>query len=68
LPELSEVVEAVEAPLRETVAPLPPAVGLIVPEMLKDWVDCGERLVLLTAAEHPQRKITGRSNMAKDRA
>jgi len=34
-PELLAVVVAVAAPLSVTVAPLPPAVGVIVPEMLK---------------------------------
>jgi hypothetical protein len=33
-PELSAVVVALAAPLSVTVAPLPPAAGLIVPEML----------------------------------
>jgi hypothetical protein len=33
-PELLAVVEALAAPLKVTVAPLPPAAGLIVPEML----------------------------------
>jgi len=33
-PELLAVVVAPEAPLSVTVAPLPPVVGLIVPEML----------------------------------
>jgi hypothetical protein len=33
-PELFAVVLALAAPLSVTVAPLPPAVGLIVPEML----------------------------------
>jgi hypothetical protein len=34
LPELSAVVVALAAPLSVKVAPLPPATGLIVPEML----------------------------------
>jgi hypothetical protein len=34
-PEEFVVVVAVAAPLKATVAPLPPVVGLIVPEMLK---------------------------------
>jgi hypothetical protein len=34
LPELSAIVLALVAPLSATVAPLPPAVGMIVPEML----------------------------------
>jgi hypothetical protein len=34
LPELFAVVEALAAPLNVTVAPFPPAAGLIVPEML----------------------------------
>ena len=42
-PELSAVVVADPAPLKVTVAPLPPAVGLIVPEML--YVDGGGGLV-----------------------
>jgi hypothetical protein len=37
-PELLAVTVALVAPLRVTVAPLPPAVGLIVPEMLKVWL------------------------------
>jgi hypothetical protein len=37
-PELLAVVVAVAAPLSVTVAPLPPAVGEIVPEMLKVFV------------------------------
>jgi len=39
-PELVAVVVAVAAPLRVTVAPLPPAAGLIVPEMLKVGPAC----------------------------
>jgi hypothetical protein len=62
------VVEAVETPLREIVAPLPPAVGLIAPEMLKFWLDCGVVLVRLTAAEHPHRKIAGKKATARDSA
>jgi len=38
-PELLAVVVAVAAPLRVRVAPLPPAVGVNVPEML--YVGCG---------------------------
>ncbi len=34
-PKLLAVVVALVAPVSATVAPLPPAVGLIVPEMLK---------------------------------
>ena len=34
LPELSAVVVAFTAPLSATVAPLPPTIGAIVPEML----------------------------------
>jgi hypothetical protein len=34
-PELLAVVVALAAPLNVTVAPLPPATGLIVPEILK---------------------------------
>jgi hypothetical protein len=34
LPELSAIAEAVDAPLRVTVAPVPPAPGLIVPDTL----------------------------------
>jgi hypothetical protein len=36
-PEPSAVAVAVDAPLNITVAPLPPAAGLIVPEMPKVW-------------------------------
>ena len=35
LPELSAIVLALAAPLSATVAPPPPEVGVIVPEMLK---------------------------------
>jgi len=37
LPELLAVVLALAGPLNVSVDPLPPAVGLIVPEMLKVW-------------------------------
>jgi hypothetical protein len=36
-PALFAVVVAVAVPLSDTLAPLPPAAGLIVPEMLNVW-------------------------------
>jgi hypothetical protein len=39
-PVLLEVVTALAAPLSVTVAPLPPVVGLIVPEMLNVGPTC----------------------------
>jgi hypothetical protein len=40
LPEVFAVVVALAAPLNVTVAPFPPAAGLIVPEMLYVWPTC----------------------------
>jgi hypothetical protein len=69
LPELLAVVEALAAPLNVTVAPLPPAAGLINPETL--YVCAGVTFAVffpLTIPAHPQRKITGRRIAAKIRA
>jgi hypothetical protein len=47
LPEASAIVLPLDAPLRVTVAPLPPAVGLIVPEMLYVEPLCGVAVKLI---------------------
>jgi len=65
-PEVFAVVVALAAPLKVIVAPLPPAAGVIAPEML--YV-CACVLFVefcpLTIPAHPQRRINGRSVAAK---
>src|SRR5690348_3079287 len=58
---LSAVCVPVDAPLNVTVAPLPPAAGAIVPEIL--YVSCGGLVawVLPTVPLHPLTKTTARS-------
>jgi hypothetical protein len=64
-PELLAVAVALAAPLRVTVAPLPPAAE-IVPEMLNveggGWVE-----LAVTKPEHPERIMTGSSITATNR-
>jgi hypothetical protein len=47
---VSVVVVAATAPLKVTVAPLPPAVGVIVPEMLKVAAGVAVKLIPVTFA------------------
>jgi hypothetical protein len=63
------VVVAPAAPLRITVAPLPPVAGVIDPEMVYvSGVGDGEVLRPLTTPEQPQASIAGRSVATHNRA
>jgi uncharacterized membrane protein len=50
LPELLVVVVAAAAPLRVTIAPLPPVVGLMVPETLNVGVTIAVKFIAVTFA------------------
>jgi hypothetical protein len=65
-PEVFAVVVVLAAPLKAIVVPLPPAAGVIAPEML--YVCACVLFVVfcpLTIPAHPQRRIIGRSVAAK---
>ena len=49
-PEVLAVVVAFAAPVRVTVAPLPPAVGLMVPEMLNIGTAAAVKFTAVTLA------------------
>jgi len=50
LPDASAVATAEAAPLKDTVAPAPPATGLMVPDMLQTTVDCPVKLTAVWLA------------------
>jgi len=50
LPEPSAIVVAAAAPLRVTVDPLPPVIGLIIPEILKVGLLWAEKFTPVTFA------------------